>query len=85
VSFHLPSFLLGYGAGATSVLAARHLRPLLVELATLGYRFVDAVAARAAMRQEDLEDLFAEAKARAARSRQGAAKAPHHQGERWSG
>lgn len=75
MSFHLPSFLLGYGAGAASVLAAKHLRPLLLELATLGYRFVDSVAARAAMKQEDLEDLLAEAKARAAKSRR---EASHH-------
>lgn len=65
MNFHLPSFLLGYGAGASSVLLARQLRPLLLELATVAWRFVDAVAARAAIKQEDLEDLLAEAKARA--------------------
>ncbi|QAT84587.1 hypothetical protein EJ065_3018 [Corallococcus coralloides] len=65
MKFDLPSFLMGYGAGASTVLVARHLRPLLVEVATSAYRFVDMVAARAAMKQEDLEDLLAEAKARA--------------------
>ncbi len=65
MNFHLPSFLLGYGAGASSVLLARQLRPVLLEVATVAYRFVDAVAAKAAIKQEDLEDLFAEARARA--------------------
>ncbi|MCY1044560.1 hypothetical protein OV208_24805 [Corallococcus sp. bb12-1] len=67
MKFDLPSFLLGYGAGASTMLLGKHLRPLLVEVATAGYRFVDKVAARAAMKQEDLEDLMAEAKARARR------------------
>lgn len=61
----LPSFLAGYVAGAGTVLLGRQLRPLLVQLATAGYRLVDAVAARVATRREDLEDLFAEARARA--------------------
>lgn len=65
MKFDLPSFLLGYGAGAGTVLASRHLRPLVVEVAAAGYRFVDMVIARAAMKHEDLDDLMAEAKARA--------------------
>ncbi|AKU92042.1 hypothetical protein [Vulgatibacter incomptus] len=65
MKFHLPSFLIGYGAGAGTVLLSKHLRPLLVELATAGYRFVDAIVARGAMKQEDLSDLMAEARARA--------------------
>lgn len=65
MKFDLPSFLLGYGAGVGTMLVGKHLRPLLLEVATAGYRFVDMVAARAAMKQEDLEDLMAEAKARA--------------------
>ncbi|NOJ91407.1 hypothetical protein D7W82_04425 [Corallococcus sp. CA049B] len=65
MKFDLPSFLMGYGAGASTVLVTRHLRPLLVEVATAAYHFVDMVIARAAMKHEDLEDLMAEAKARA--------------------
>ena len=61
----IPSFLLGYGAGAGTVLLGRRLRPLLLELATTAFRFADAVAAKAAMKQEDLEDLLAEARAKA--------------------
>jgi len=82
MKFHLPSFLLGYGAGAGTVLLGRHLRPVLLEIATVGWRFVDAVAARAAIQQEDVEDLFAEARARArARARSRAQGNGHvHQG-----
>jgi hypothetical protein len=65
MKFHLPSFLIGYAAGAGSVLAARRLRPFLVEAATVGYRFADRVSAALAMKREDVEDLFAEARARA--------------------
>ncbi|QSQ11006.1 hypothetical protein [Myxococcus landrumensis] len=71
MTFHLPSFLLGYTAGAGSVLLSRHLRPLLLELATAAYRFGDMVLARTAVKQEDLEDLLAEAKARARRAANG--------------
>nr|QKW93817.1 hypothetical protein [Vitiosangium cumulatum] len=67
MKFDLPSFLLGYGAGATTVFLGKRLRPLLLELATLLYRFSDTVMAKAAMKQEDLEDLLAEARARARR------------------
>ena len=65
MKFHLPSFLIGYGAGASTVLLGRQLRPVFLEVATVAWRFVDAVAARAAIRREDVEDLFAEARARA--------------------
>ncbi|MCI0571210.1 MAG: hypothetical protein L0Y66_10695 [Myxococcaceae bacterium] len=65
MTFHLPSFLLGYGAGFGTSMLARHLRPVLLELATAAYHVVDAVAARVAIRHEDLEDLLAEARARA--------------------
>lgn len=65
MKFHLPSFLLGYAAGGASVALWKHLRPLVVELATAGYRLADAVAARAVMKREDFEDVLAEARARA--------------------
>ena len=77
MKFHLPSFLIGYGAGASTVLLGRQLRPVFLEVATVAWRFVDAVAARAAIRQEDVEDLFAEARARA-RSQRAEKKAQHH-------
>ncbi len=65
MKFHLPSFFLGFAAGAAFVAARRRLRPLLVEAGAIGYRFVDAVVARVAMGREDLEDVLAEARARA--------------------
>lgn len=71
MKFHWPSFLLGYGAGASTVLVGKHLRPVLVEVATAVYKVMDTVAAKAAMRQEDLEDVFAEARARARREGNG--------------
>ncbi len=63
--FHLPSFMLGYGAGAVSVLAGKRLRPFVMEVATTVYGIVDAVAARVATKREDWEDLLAEARERA--------------------
>jgi hypothetical protein len=68
VRFHFPSFLIGVGVGATGALIARHLRPVLVEVATAAYEVADAVAARVAMVQEDFEDVLAEARARARRT-----------------
>jgi hypothetical protein len=67
MKFDLPSFLLGYGAGASTILLGKRLRPLLLEVATTLYRFSDAVLAKASMKQEDFEDLLAEARARARR------------------
>lgn len=68
MDFHVPSFALGYAAGFSTQLVARHLRPLIVEAATAAFRLVDLVVERTAMRGEDLEDLLAEAKARARRA-----------------
>jgi hypothetical protein len=63
--FHFGSFLIGFGVGAATVVVGRHLRPALVEIASAGFQLVDAVAARIAMVQEDVEDVLAEARARA--------------------
>jgi hypothetical protein len=63
--FHLPSFLLGYVAGAGSAALSTRLRPLALEVATTVYRAMDGLAARLVMRREDVEDFFAEARARA--------------------
>jgi hypothetical protein len=56
--------MLGYGAGAASVLLARQLRPILVEVATAVYQITDTIWSRVAMVQEDFEDVLAEARAR---------------------
>jgi hypothetical protein len=65
MKFHLPSFLLGCVTGFAVKGVAPKLRPVLLELAAAGYRLVDLVGTGAARRREDLEDLFAEARARA--------------------
>jgi hypothetical protein len=62
--FHLPSFVLGYAAGAGSAMAWDRIRPLLVEVAAATYRAFDGLAARAIMVREDVQDLLAEARQR---------------------
>ncbi len=62
--FHFTSFAIGVGVGVAAVVVGRHLRPAFVEVATAAYGLSDAVAARIAMVQEDVEDMLAEAKAR---------------------
>ena len=63
--FHLPSFALGFGAGAASVTVARGVRPLIVALATAIVRGIDSLAAHMASLQEDVDDLVAQSRARA--------------------
>ncbi len=65
MKFHLPSFALGWVSGAGTALLAPRLRKLALELATSAYRAADGVAVRMARKREDLEDLLAEARARA--------------------
>jgi hypothetical protein len=65
VKLDIPSFLLGCGAGASTLLFGKWLRPMLLELATVLYRFMDSMITRASMSQEDLAHLVAEARARA--------------------
>jgi hypothetical protein len=69
MKFHWPSFLLGYAAGAATVLMADRLRPLLTEAASAAYKLGDAAWARFAILQEDVEDTLAEARARARKLR----------------
>ena len=63
--FHLPSFLIGCAVGAAAVVALPRLRPIAEELATAAYKLYDAAMARVAAAREDVEDFFAEARARA--------------------
>jgi hypothetical protein len=65
MKFHLPSFLLGCATGAAVKSLAPRLKPVVLEVVTAGYRIADKVTSGAARRREDLEDLFAEARARA--------------------
>jgi len=63
--FHLPSFVLGFGAGAASATVARGVRPLILALGTAIVRGVDSLAAHMAALQEDVDDLVAASRARA--------------------
>jgi hypothetical protein len=65
MNFHWPSFLLGYGAGIVSTVVAQRMRPVLTELAAAGFEFLEAAAAKMAMTREDIDDIIAEARARA--------------------
>lgn len=63
MKFNVTSFLIGAAAGAA--LLSKRVRPVLLEIATAAYRVADILTARAATKREDLEDLLAEARARA--------------------
>lgn len=63
--FHLPSFLLGYVSGVATVVFARQLKPIAVELGRVATHLTDDVLARVAMLREDAEDAIAEGRARA--------------------
>jgi hypothetical protein len=65
MKFHLGSFLLGVVVGATGAAAAKRLRPVAVELLALGMRGVEVAQARVAVARETIEDVIAEARARA--------------------
>jgi len=65
VKLDFSSFLLGCGVGASSLLLGRHLRPLLLDVATILYRLQERVMAGTPMGQEALAGLLAEARARA--------------------
>jgi hypothetical protein len=61
----LSSFALGCAVGAGAAVISPRLKPLVLELATLGYRSAEALASRVGVAREDIEDLLAEARARA--------------------
>lgn len=63
--FHIPSFFIGFVAGATAKAMAPRLRPVALEIATVAFKIARSVTTHATRRREDLEDLVAEARARA--------------------
>jgi hypothetical protein len=65
LKIHLGSFLLGVAVGAAGATVAKRLRPVGVELLSLGYRLADAARTRVALGREAFEDMVAEARARA--------------------
>ena len=62
---HLPSLMIGVAIGAGTAALAPRFKPLFVELATAGYRVLDAALVRVARGRENVSDLLAEARARA--------------------
>lgn len=63
--FHVGSFAFGFASGFATAKLTPRLRGIALELVTLGVRLADSLALRVAQKREDLEDLVAEAKARA--------------------
>jgi hypothetical protein len=78
MTFHLPSFALGYAAGVGSAVAWDRIRPVLVQVAAAAYRAFDAATARVVMVREDVEDILAEARARVRGVELGHAEPPIH-------
>jgi hypothetical protein len=65
MKLHPGSFVLGFAVAGVGALLGPRLRPILVDLATASYRSLDRLAGRLSIAREDLEDLLAEARARA--------------------
>ena len=63
--FHVGSFTLGFASGFATAKLSPRLRGVGLELVTFCVRLADGFALRLAQKREDLEDLVAEAKARA--------------------
>jgi mRNA-degrading endonuclease toxin of MazEF toxin-antitoxin module len=77
MKFHVSSFIIGMAAGAAYVGMGKRAHPIVMELAAAGYRLADGLAAQAAVRMEDWQDMLAEAKARAR------ARESEEVGEKW--
>ena len=65
MKFDVGSFVVGCAVGAGTALASPRLKPLVLELATAGYRAADVLVSRLGVTREDIEDILAEARARA--------------------
>lgn len=74
MKFHVPSFLLGFGAAAALIGARAALRPALVELAALGVHLGRLARAVVERQRENFEDLAAEIEESARRRARGGAR-----------
>jgi hypothetical protein len=63
--FHFGSFALGFASGFLTAKVTPRLRTVGLELVSMSVRVVDGLVVRLAQKREDLQDLVAEAKARA--------------------
>jgi hypothetical protein len=62
--FHTPSFLLGVGVTTAAFTARARLRPVVVELSSLGLHFARLGRGLVERQRENLEDLWAEVEER---------------------
>jgi hypothetical protein len=63
--FHFGSFTLGFASGFATARLLPRMRGVGVQLATAAVRLSDLVSVRVARGREDIEDIWAEARARA--------------------
>jgi hypothetical protein len=75
-NFDIKSFLLGLGGAVAFVAVRRHLRPILVELASTGIHFGKLGYGIAERQREHAEDLWAEIGDRVRRKATGRDRAP---------
>jgi hypothetical protein len=76
MKLHLPSFLLGVGVTAGFVATRTRLRPVAVELTTLGVHVARLLRSLAERQRENLEDLWAEVEERVRRRDREARRPP---------
>jgi hypothetical protein len=60
MKFHPPSFVMGVAGAAAVVASAKRLRPVIVEIASLGLHFARLGRAVIERQRESAEDLWAE-------------------------
>lgn len=72
MKFHPPSFVLGFASAVTLMAARRPLRPVVVELTSLGLHTAKIARGVIERQREHAEDLWAEIRARASERARGA-------------
>lgn len=81
MKFHFPSFLLGFGSATVLITAKDTLRPVAVELASLGLHVARVGRALVLRQRERVEDLWAEVeertRKRARRTKPKSGREPH--------
>jgi hypothetical protein len=65
MKFHSPSFLMGFAGAAVVMASAKRLRPVVVEVASLGLHFARLGRAVVERQRESAEDLWAEVEEKA--------------------
>jgi len=65
MKFHPPSFVIGFAGAAVVMGTAKRLRPVIVEIASLGLHFARLGRAVVERQRESAEDLWAEVEEKA--------------------